>query len=59
MDIEKIYNKWNVIYAIIFAVSSGLLVDMWAGYATVTLFVVSLLLLVAPYFIKFGKYLDS
>ncbi len=50
-----IMEKWNIVYAIMFAVGSGFLVDIWAGFATVTLFSISLLLFI----IKICKSLED
>lgn len=56
---DKILEKWNIIYATIFVVGTGLLVDIWAGYATTMLFVIAILTFLLPYLQKFVRYMEE
>lgn len=55
----RILEKWNIIYATGFVVSTGLLVDIWAGFATTTLFIIAIMIFMWPWGQKFAKYLDG
>lgn len=57
--INTILEKWNIVYAIIFVIGSGLLVDIWAGVATITLFIVAISLCAIPYLKKLCEWIDD
>ena len=56
---DNILEKWNVVYATIFVVGTGLMVDIWAGYATTMLLIIAILTFILPYLQKFVRYMDE
>ena len=57
--LDTILGKWNIVYAIIFVLGTGLMVDIWHGVATVSLFIIAILTLITPYLQRFVRYMDS
>lgn len=56
---DTILKKWNIVYATVFVVGTGLMVDIWAGYATTSLFIISLATFILPYLRQFVRYMDE
>lgn len=54
---DTILEKWNIIYAIIFVVGSALLVDIWTGTMSVSLFMIALSILCLPTFKSVCKWI--
>lgn len=56
---DKILEKWNVVYAILFVVSSALFVDVWHSTTSVILLVIAIGGLIIPFIAKFINWMEG